>query len=255
MPNDPVTLRVVTGRPELLQSFRVEHAIGEAGVVLAVTRADVPRFAWLSRYFPIRYQVDDAAPRVSVALDHEHPRVGLAQIERPLIFAHAIFDRYTTMWARHRGSRFSFAGLGTASRRASLGEWASANSLRMPRRFSRTSSPDLTVGFTKTGRQWPEKGWDDGYARALGETAFALCPSGDFIWTYRFFEAAAAGAIPVIEQYSPVYDGFAFHTFDDDAGRLRWSPRAARHNADLVRQRLTVPAGEMVAAIRAAITR
>jgi Exostosin family len=38
----------------------------------------------------------------------------------------------------------------------------------------------------------------EGYYDQLQSTRFALCPDGDFPWTYRFLEAIMCGAIPVV---------------------------------------------------------
>ena len=120
----------------------------------------------------------------------------------------------------------------------------------MPTRFGRSSS-ELELRYSRTGRRWPEKAWDQDYVAALGRAQFALCPNGDFVWTYRFFEAAAAGAIPIIEEYCDLYDGFVFHMFDEPVDKLEWTSAATEHNAALVRLRLTVPVDELATAIRA----
>ena len=68
--------------------------------------------------------------------------------------------------------------------------------------------------------------------------------------TYRFFEAAGAGAIPVVEESCALYDGFVFHTFADEVRSLEWTKAAAEHNAALVRRRLTAPHDELASAVR-----
>jgi hypothetical protein len=245
-------VRVVAERSDLLQTFRAAHALCEAGAVLAVTLDESRRFEWLSKWFDsLRYERDDTAPRLEIRVDHLTPSVVVGWVERPLLFAHAIFDGYRTRWASNRSVRFSFAGLGTPTRRNSLCGWAEANNLRMPSALRRAR--DLEVKFTRAGRKWPEKGWDQKYVDALGRTQFAVCPNGDSVWTYRFFEAAAAGAIPIVEEYCDLYEGFVFHTFDDNARSLEWASAAAEHNAALVRRRLTAPHDELAAAIRAGL--
>lgn len=34
-----------------------------------------------------------------------------------------------------------------------------------------------------------KKSWDTEYYDILSQSKFVICPSGDFIWSYRFFEA------------------------------------------------------------------
>jgi hypothetical protein len=243
-------LRVVADRPGLLQTFRATHAISEAGASLAVSADEAPRYRWLSQYFECRYEFDADAPDLEIVIDHSKPQVRVGHMERPLLYAHAVFDAYRAQWSSDRPIRYSFAGLGTPARRAAIKQWAAANRVRMPNPLRRGSS-ELDLRYTRTGREWPEKAWDPGYVAALGGAQFALCPSGDFVWTYRFFEAAAAGALPIIEDFCDLYDGFVFHTFDEPARSFEWTVTAAEHNAALVRDRLTVPTDELAEAIRA----
>lgn len=243
-------LRVVAERPGLLQTFRAAHAISEAGACLVVTADEAPRYRWLSQYFECHYESDADAPDLEIAIDHSTPQVRIGAMERPLLYAHAVFDAYRAQWSSDRPARYSFAGLGTPERRTVIKRWATTNNIRMPSPLRRTSS-ELDLRYTRAGRAWPEKAWDPGYVAALGRTQFALCPNGDFVWTYRFFEAAAAGAVPIIEEYCDLYDGFVFHTFAEPARSLEWTAAAAEHNVALVRQRLTVPVDELATAIRA----
>ncbi|MEO8692723.1 MAG: hypothetical protein ABI658_04350 [Acidimicrobiales bacterium] len=243
-------LRVVAERSGLLQTFRAAHAISEAGASLAVSADEAPRYRWLSRYFDCRYEIDADAPDLEVVIDHSRPQVRIGHMERPLLYAHAVFDAYRAQWSSDRPLRYSFAGFGTPARRLAIKRWAATNGVRMPNALRRGSS-ELDLRYSRTGREWPEKAWDPGYVAALGRAQFALCPSGDFVWTYRFFEAAAAGALPIIEHFCDLYDGFVFHTFADPACSFEWTATAAKHNAALVRDRLTVPTADLAEAIRA----
>src|SRR3546814_21134563 len=72
---------------------------------------------------------------------------------------------------------------------------------------------------------------------------FVLCPSGDLksngvAWTYRFFEGAICGAIPVIEEFCPAYEGYRVRSMKEPIGSLAWSPADAEHNFTLARERL-----------------
>lgn len=42
------------------------------------------------------------------------------------------------------------------------------------------------------------------------------CPNGAFTWTYRFFESVIFKAIPIIEEYSPNYEGYYYYKKGDD---------------------------------------
>jgi hypothetical protein len=109
---------------------------------------------------------------------------------------------------------------------------------------------DLLLWSSERGRVFPWKAWDDEYFKLLGRSSFVLCPSGDFVWSYRFFEAVLCGAIPIVEETCPAYTGFHFHTFADAARTLVWNEAIAAANFDLARARLTVPLAELDAEVR-----
>ena len=91
------------------------------------------------------------------------------------------------------------------------------------------------------GRTVPVKVWHEKHYREMADSRFVLCPNGDFVWTYRFFEAAMCGAIPVVENTCPHYDGFVHYAMKDDPRNYRWSLETAIHNFNLCREKLTIP--------------
>jgi hypothetical protein len=60
------------------------------------------------------------------------------------------------------------------------------------------------------GRTEKERDFDLFYFKTIARSKYALCPSGDFVWTYRFFEACLNYAFPIIEQEHPLYEGFRY---------------------------------------------
>src|SRR3546814_18431904 len=69
---------------------------------------------------------------------------------------------------------------------------------------------------------------------------FVLCPSGDLksngvAWTYRFFEGAICGAIPVIEDFCPAYEGYRVRSTKEPLGPIAWSRADADHNFEPAR--------------------
>lgn len=98
------------------------------------------------------------------------------------------------------------------------------------------------VVFVTSDRGWrhPTKAWDASYFQRLANAKYVLCPDGKFVWTYRFFEAALCGAIPIIQNRCDLYDGFRFYTMDDLLDNLEWRFEDARHNFKLCRERCTV---------------
>ena len=194
-------------------------------------------------------------------ISHKEPRTSIGdQIVRPLIFPHAITDYCRSLWADRRKYRFSFLGLITSKRKVLLENWiedkldkkihCSDLFSKLKRKiFSRIGLDttrkrqigDLLLWESDRGRRFPIKGWDDEYFRILANSEFILCPSGDYIWSYRFFEAVLCGAIPIVEEDCSAYSGFRFFSFQDDVDKLKWSMDDAEYNYRVCIEKLTVP--------------
>lgn len=69
---------------------------------------------------------------------------------------------------------------------------------------------------SNNGRDDQKKVKDEDYFIQMSRAKFVLCPNGDFVWTYRFFESIIFKAIPIVEQKSPVFEGFEFYTKESD---------------------------------------
>jgi hypothetical protein len=240
----------------------------ETGHRLHIRPEHRDRFSRLAEAFGIIYAVGiDGVPKLpALRVDHKEPQTAVGGIRRPLIFPHAIVNRCRTMWDA-RNVRFSFAGLVTESRRQVLGNWlngvdtraqlafndASASGIRwladVPRRLlARWRKKSLAIGTgelvfwsSQRGRHFPIKSWDEEYYRLLSRSQFVLCPRGDHVWTYRFFEAALCGAMPVVEDACEAYAGFRYRTMTEPASAMEWRGEDAEHNYERCRERLTVP--------------
>ncbi|MDF1561666.1 MAG: hypothetical protein P1V51_01410 [Deltaproteobacteria bacterium] len=181
-------------------------------------------------------------------------------------------------WREERDLHFSFSGLRTPSRNETLRQWFERHrealdpaTRRGPSRWLATAShrlagrrpllpeamayPGLSLFASSRGRRFPVKAWDPDYYDTLCRSLFVLCPDGDFVWTYRFFEAMACGALPVIESTCVHHEGFTFATLDTPLAELERSPRALEENFERCRERLTVPREALDAAIEAALSR
>ena len=255
----------------LIQSVRLVHALMETGHRVHIHPEHRDRFSRLEEVFGIAYVLGvDGVPRLpAVAIDHRAPLTSIGNIRRPLIFPHAIARRCRAMWATSRAVRFSFAGLVTESRRQVLGDWVQTvdpdarhklgtddarvsfirSLVRKPQRFlerwrKRSVSVDtgeVVFWSSRRGRHFPGKSWDEEYFQLLARSQFVLCPTGDFVWTYRFFEAALCGAMPIIEKSCDAYAGFRYRTMADTAGDLTWRSEDAEHNYARCCELLTVP--------------
>jgi hypothetical protein len=107
------------------------------------------------------------------------------------------------------------------------------------------------VVFMVSDRGWchPTKTWDPSYFRLLASSKFVLCPDGRYVWTYRFFEAVMCGAIPIVQNECPLYDGYRYYTMDDALEEMEWTASDARHNQNLCRERMTIPPDQLDAEI------
>lgn len=85
------------------------------------------------------------------------------------------------------------------------------------------------------GRDLKIKARDEQYFNLMSRTKFALCPDGDFIWTYRFFEAIIFKAIPVIENYTEHYKGYKFYR---EGEKLEYKEEWINHNLNKLKKEM-----------------
>ncbi len=253
---------------DLIQSVRLAHAIMETTYEICIIPQNDEKFSILRQKFGAEYTVTSELPAklTGIKISHQEPKTSIGSIDRPLIFPNVIFSYCRSLWPEHRDIRFSFAGLITKSREEFLQKFAQSNpsdfklnlkyfaflnflsklkskiqrNLKMQGapRATRFKQGDIVFWASERGRSFPIKSWDDDYFELLANSKFVLCPSGDYTWTYRFFEAVMCGAIPVIEDYSPVYNGFRFKTINEPVRTMEWSQDDAEYNYNLCQLRL-----------------
>ncbi|MBD2156177.1 exostosin family protein [Leptolyngbya sp. FACHB-16] len=232
------------------------------------------KFSELRKRFNINYVYDCPSenllilqkPHIEVL--HHEPETRIGTLSRPLIFPHQIFQYCQSLWASNRQHKFTFSGLITASRRKIIEDWIKNRHLeaieplkifdgqkkrgkissRIQKLFLGASrrdvvlqSEDILFWSSENGRKFPLKSWDNQYFKLLANSEFTLCPDGDFVWTYRFFESAICGAIPIIQNYTSVYEGFRFKMMEETTRDMVWSKEDAEHNFQLCQERLTIP--------------
>lgn len=263
----------------LIQGIRLVHALMETDYHVHVPVEHVDKFSQLRDAFGVDFAIgiENVPELPAVSVSHSAPSTAVGSVRRPLIFPHAIVRRCRDLWPDERPVRFSFAGLVTDKRREALNTWARQAlpavrgglpgttvfdrlASRVRRVFSGRYDAvpdgprDLVIWPSDRGRRFPGKTWDEDYQSLLAHSQFVLCPNGDHVWSYRFFEAALCGAIPVIEEASPVYEGFRYRTMDDPLENGRWDREEAEHNFGLCEKRLAVPLEELNAEIASLLT-
>lgn len=231
---------------DLLQAVRLVHALMETSFEIQVAPQDEDKFTALREVFGIHYGSSPESAPVLADLEvrHASPLTRVGSISRPLIFAHAVFHRCRERWREERAVEVSFTGLVTERRKRVLEPWLSGA------RTHGKAKP--VVQSSARGRAYPGKSWDADYFALLCDSRYVLCPDGDHVWTYRFFESIICGAIPLVENDSPHYAGFVYATMAEPH-TATWSTEAVLHNYALCYQRLTVPVEALEAEIRACL--
>ncbi|MEO5819155.1 MAG: hypothetical protein ABIT71_01505 [Vicinamibacteraceae bacterium] len=265
---EPACRWKLVGSFSLIQQIRLVHALAESGCDIAIPVDELDKFGILRDTFGLQLAVANASDRSLspfVTIDHATPSTAVGEIVRPLIFPRAIAEHCRTLWPTTRAHRYSFAGLLTDSRRALLEAWLAGGAMAPSRLAAKSRLSDfirrqvirwrgadrqrrigdVTVWSSERGRRFPTKAWDEDYFRMLADSASVLCPSGDYVWSYRFFEACLCGAMPIVEQASPLYDGFRYRLMTDARDGGPWSVADAEHNYRTCTDRIVVPAGQL----------
>jgi hypothetical protein len=253
----------------LIQQIRLVHALAESAFDVTVPAGELDKFSVLRDRFGLRLAAagaDDAPLAPHLAIDHAAPSTAVGGLVRPLSFPRAIVEHCRTLWPAVRPYRYSFAGLITDARRALLERFiddrmpGAASSLagrtrlgdflrRQLIRWRGADRPrrigDVTVWSSERGRRFPTKAWDEDYFRMLAGSQLVLCPSGDYHWSYRFFEACLCGALPIVEQVSPLYEGLRYRLLADGRDHRPWAQEDADHNFRLCAERIVLPEAEL----------
>lgn len=250
----------------LIQQIRLVHALTESKYSISIPTEEKFKFNAIKEYFGIQFVSNDSqSVDISSCLNisHADPLTSIGQIVRPLIFPHSIAIYCRSLWEDRRKHRYSFQGLITDKRKKLLEDWIEDKlnkkvclssqqnilSKLKTKTFSRIGIDttrrrnlgELLLWESDRGRKFPIKAWDDDYFRVLANSEFVLCPSGDYIWSYRFFESVLCGAIPIVEKDCSVYNGFRFLSFQDEVTQLEWSVEDAEYNYKACVERLTIP--------------
>lgn len=256
----------------LIQSLRLIQALMESDFNVVIPAHQEGIFQYLENYFELSYSVDPDGSKLLQELIINHatptPETRIGSISRPVIFPHAILDRCRELWPTVRDIDFSFLGLVTEDRRGTLNQWLKQSKVRkrisgidmLATRFSRKFGirilPAITIDASQSqakviikdslnGRGAPQKFWDEDYYDLMLRTKFSLCPNGDFIWTYRFFEAIMCGSIPVIEDNVPAYQDYFCYRMADPISDFKWSSEVVERNFELCKKQLTINKDEL----------
>lgn len=247
----------------LIQELRAIHALTELPVKINIDSSEEPKFELLKHKFSMVFskELQDGINISDIMIiDHSKPSTAILSVEKPLIFPKAITNYLRKRWPNKRKNRFGFIGLLTFERQCVIEKWLWATtgksySLKTETIFFKIKRKlyyklnihrplikkfgKLSISSSNRGRIFPIKSWDDDYYNFLLKSQFILCPSGVFTWTYRFFESILCGAIPIVEEDSPAYNGFWYFTMEEKLSNIKWSEEMAEFNLKLCLERIT----------------
>lgn len=245
-----------------IQNLRLAHAIAEAGISISIHKKDQIKFKELGFYFDINYELYNSGDTVInfLNISHSIPRTNVGHTERSLVFPTGIAMYCKKMWKEKRRKKYSFIGLMTGKRKTSLENFIKIIEPSCIYKLNQTESyldklynylfnkpniqeiiiGDFYLWSSDKGRKFPYKSWDNEYYEVLSDSEFVVCPNGDFIWTYRFFEAIMCGAIPVVEDTCELYDGFKYRYMNENIENDKWSEQDAEFNFNLFIKRYVV---------------
>lgn len=103
-------------------------------------------------------------------------------------------------------------------------------------------SDDSYIKFTDSGRQHSKGFFDRDYYQIMCNSEFTLCPKGDYLWTYRFYEAIICSSIPIVEEdgIEPSMSGFAYFIHSKDNSLFIYDRDICKQNYDLFLERHTL---------------
>lgn len=250
---------------DLIQEVRIMHALSESEFQVSIPSKEEWKFRLLKKELGLKYVVDQTEGlrmKDLLKIDHSFPHTSIKSIRRLLIFPHSICSHLRQKWPSERKMKFSFCGQISVEREEVLKSWIKKTGyfkkvnlhnneklisrilkkLPFVKNFSKLNKYGETyIWSSSRGRNYPYKAWDSSYYNILLNSKFTLCPSGDFTWSYRFFESILCGAIPIVEEDCEAYEGFRYKYLHSDIEKLNWSAEDANFNYKLCLEKITVP--------------
>ncbi|MBE0428411.1 MAG: glycosyltransferase [Thermoleophilia bacterium] len=227
---------------KLIQNIRFAMSVAEVNKNILVPFENKPVFDHLHKYFDFCISFceksTNAPPFENISFDHNKPFIQFGDVKKPLVFPLQIVNYCASNW--HNKDRIAFIGKRTNERAVALQRWLdhSTNSgIVITDGEDVYTDGNILIIFSDMGRALPEKAWDDEYYRDLLSSRFVLCPNGDFIWTYRFFEAIICGAIPIIEEPCDLYSDFYYYDMNTHVDKLSYSRDIAMNNLMLLKEK------------------
>lgn len=226
----------------LIQNIRFALALAEKNSEIAVPYKYKFIFDYLYKKFQIPVKTyrkqEFGIKKTSLSFSHEKPEIRINDICMPLVFPVAMVNFCEANW-KNANRKIIFSGLITDKRKESLENWLEYICKYKVDIKDSFKNEKIEISFSSRGRELPVKAWDQEYYDKLLENQFALCPDGDFIWTYRFFEAVMCGAIPIIENTCSLYTNFKCYDMKTPLDEIVYDQEMVNHNIKYFKKNYT----------------
>lgn len=226
-----------------IQTIRFAMALLEQNPKLQMPIENKPIFDYLNNYFSydVSYYTSKRQVKIrkDISFEHQAPKVCVNAQEKTLVFPKQMLDLCFSKWGKRE--KITFSGYQTDIRVKALTTWLKeVNGVSVNLSDGGYSQDKIDIVWSNTGRQMPQKSWDEAYYNELLNSGFVLCPDGDFIWTYRFFEAIICGAIPIIENMCSHYEGYFFYDMKTPMDQLIYNRDKALENLNHLIRTMTL---------------
>ena len=178
-----------------------------------------------NKFYKIRTITKTRLPQtyktIEISVEHSKPETMVTGfLTAPLIFPRVISNNLFRKFSE-KDDRIYFRGLLTLRRVIEIssvlmnkkdlyGLVFLAINLILGRRQFTVETKKVYFKFSQRGRQLEHKFLDEAYYEEMSHFKYVFCPQGDFIWTYRFFEAIQVGSMPCLTKTCSLYKDFTY---------------------------------------------
>lgn len=159
--------------------------------------------------------LEELGKKELVRIDHKKPETKIGETIYTLVFPKFMLD-----YNEPKVIEKLFVGKITPQRRVFLNNF-----------------PEGKIIHSKRGRNPKTKNRDERYFKLMSSAKLVLCPNGDYVWTYRFFEAIIFRAIPIIEEECDIYDGYKFYKLGEN---FKYNTNWVNHNLNKLKKEMTL---------------
>ena len=215
----------------LLQEVRVLHSLCDNGVTLFCDQLQYEKLKPIKDKFGCDIRIGNSTSSVNLSellqIHHNTPSTRVGDVVKPLIFPKTLIE-FCQKNNSDKLDKIYFRGLITDKRENSIKKLQSTNLL------------ETIIDSSMKGRQFPIKTFDEDYFNDMKKYKFVFCPDGDFVWSYRFFETVMCGGIPIVENDSPLYEGFKYYVLNNGIKSIEYNSEWVNHNLNHLKDNFTL---------------